>query len=369
MVIGNEAASLLCWRFLLCGNARRAEGMKTFKFAVLIFGAFALALTGCSKEESEQPESQQAAGQPSQQLDFNDQTVAVTVNGQEITNGEIAQESTRLMRQLGTGATPQQMESMKGVVRQQAVDNIINRILLEQSIEKEGIEITQDEIDQRISDVRSSFPSEEEMRNRLAMMGMTEEMFVDEMRTALRVEKLLAKHAPVAEVTEAEMKAFYEENPEQFQQPEQIRASHILFKVEPTDPEDVKAQKKAEAEGVLAELKQGGDFAQLATQHSACPSSQRGGDLGYFGRGRMVQPFEDAAFSLSVGEMTDVVETRFGYHIIKLTERQEGRSIPFEEAKDGLRNFLDGRNKQEKLQAYTDQLRAEALIQYKGTEG
>lgn len=338
--------------------------MKYSRLLVLLVVVTVVALLGCSKEEAKEPAAEQAQGGAAGTLDPADQTVALTVNGVEVTNGEVANEVNRLNQQVGR-MSPDQRGQMQGAMRQQAIDNLISRILLEQQIEKEGIEITQEEIGARMAEIRSTVGSEEDLKNRLAMMGMTLEGLEREMGTGLAVEKLIAEHAPVSEVTEADISAYYQDNPGQFEQPEMVKASHILIKSEPNDTEAMKQRARDEAESVLAELDAGADFAELAKVHSVCPSSERGGDLGFFQRGQMVEPFADAAFAMEVGETGGPVETQFGYHIIKVTDRQEARSIPLDEVKDQVRAMLEGQRQQEAMKTYTDQLRAAADIEYK----
>lgn len=339
--------------------------LKVLKIIVLMAAALTVAIAGCSKEEGEEPAAEQAQGQTTERLDPSDQTVAITVNGEEITEGQIAEEVTRLSKQFGGRMTPEQMGQMQGALSQQAKDNLISRILLRQKIEEENITVTQEEIDSRMAEVRAGLGSEADLANRLAMMGMTMEMLEQEMETGLAVEKLIARYAPTEEVTDSEVRTYYDENAERFQQPERVKASHILLKAEATDTDAAKALAREEAESVIAQLDQGADFAELARAHSACPSSQKGGDLGFFQRGQMVKPFEDAAFALDVGKVSGIVETQFGYHIIKVTDREGGRTVPFEEAKANIEAMLDGQRKQEAMKAYTDQLRTTADIQPK----
>jgi peptidyl-prolyl cis-trans isomerase C len=340
--------------------------MRVLRFSLVLIGILGLLLTGCANEEGgEQAEGGQGGSMPGSQAAPGDPTVAVVVNGTEITQGQIDQEVDRMVAQMGGQMSPQQLESMKGMLTQQATDNAINRVLLEDAIEAEGIEASQAEIDERMTEISSQFGSEEEMDNRLAMMGMTRETLMSEMGTAIKVEKLLAMKDTGSEVTDAQVKEYYESNPAQFEQPERIKASHILFGLDNGATPEARAEKKAEAERVLAELRQGGNFEELATQHSTCPSAQNGGDLGFFEKGRMVKPFEDAAFALDVGETSDLVETRFGFHIIKVMEREEARTIPFDEAGENIRGFLESRGKQDALKNYTETLRADANIEYK----
>jgi peptidyl-prolyl cis-trans isomerase C len=169
-------------------------------------------------------------------------------------------------------------------------------------------------------------------------------------------------------VTEEDAKKYYNENLREFQNELQVRASHILIKPD-TSNSDVpaelaKTQAKEKAEKLLQQVKQGADFAELAKANSACPSAPEGGDLKYFGKGRMVQPFETAAFALKVGQVSEVVETQFGYHIIKVTDSKEPSTTTFEQAKDSIMQKLTMAKKDELTKTYIDELKAKANIVY-----
>ena len=111
-------------------------------------------------------------------------------------------------------------------------------------------------------------------------------------------------------------------------------------------------------------MKQGVDFAAMAAQHSTCPSKDRGGDLGFFARGQMVKPFEDAAFAMKVGEISDVVETRFGFHVIKLTDRLPEKKISYEDARATIVDFIKSDKAVRAIEAYAQGLRQAATIEY-----
>jgi len=144
-----------------------------------------------------------------------------------------------------------------------------------------------------------------------------------------------------------------------------VHASHILIKPEAgPDPNKAKADAKTKAEDLLKQVRDGGDFAALAKQHSACPSAPKGGDLGSQPRGAWVKPFEDAAFATRAGEVSDVVETQFGYHIIKVSEHKQAGMMPFEQVKDRLMNGLKGQKQKEFFQQYTEGLKKDARIEY-----
>lgn len=147
-------------------------------------------------------------------------------------------------------------------------------------------------------------------------------------------EKLLKTHM-IAQfmmkisIPDDEVKKFYDDNPTQFIAPDSIRALHILIPSE------------QQAIDIIAEIKNGKSFEAAAKEFSVCPSNEKGGDLGYFSKGKMVPEFETAAFALSIDEMTEVpVQSQFGYHIIKLADRKESETIPYDVVKDSARNYL-----------------------------
>ena len=147
-------------------------------------------------------------------------------------------------------------------------------------------------------------------------------------------------------------------------QPERVRASHILLTVNKGDPDSLRTRKKTEAQRILGELKKGADFAEEARKFSDCPSKTQGGDLGYFERGRMVPEFEKTAFALKTGQMSGIVETQFGYHIIKVTDHAQASTVPFDQAKQDIEQYLTQQKKQQALTSYFDSLRSVSKIEY-----
>ncbi len=166
------------------------------------------------------------------------------------------------------------------------------------------------------------------------------------------------------DATDEESAEFYQQNPESFQTPESVTASHILIGFTPEDTDETKAEKKAQLESIKADLAAGASFEELAKANSTCPSGQQGGDLGTFPRGQMVPEFEAAAFIQPIGEVGDVVETQFGYHLIKTTDRSDADIRPLAEVKDQLASYLTGQKKQEALLAYIDELKSQADIEF-----
>ena len=140
-----------------------------------------------------------------------------------------------------------------------------------------------------------------------------------------------AQVANTTEATDAEVKDFYDKNPDRFKRAESVRASHILLMVDPKADEATKQQTRTKIDGILKRAKGGEDFAALAKENSQDGSAAQGGDLGYFPKEKMVPAFADVAFALKTGEISDVVTTQFGVHIIKVTDRKPAGTVPLEE--------------------------------------
>ncbi|MFH1279831.1 MAG: peptidylprolyl isomerase [Candidatus Eisenbacteria bacterium] len=289
----------------------------------------------------------------------------VTVNGQPITGGALEDEVARLFRQFGGQAPPSQVEQMKDALTQQARDNLVNKILLTEAANAQGVEISDDELNGILQTFRGRLGDEQAYRDYLTRLGLTEDEFLSEARNDMRIEKLLNGYADAANAPAAEeVAAFYEENPDQFRQEEQVRASHILLLFEEGDDDATKSEKRARIGKIHDDVMGGADFAAMATEHSGCPSAASGGDLGWFGRGRMVGPFEEAAFALQIGQVSDVVETQFGYHVIKVTDRKNAQAVPFEEVKGQIEEELLRQNRRALIDEYISTLQEKADIVY-----
>jgi peptidyl-prolyl cis-trans isomerase C len=331
-----------------------------------LVGILALVGAGCSKEKAGKDSS--GAGTVAGGKD--EGKMVAKVNGKKISESEVAKETQRLSMQMSAQMNPQQVQAAQGAIRKQAIDNMISRTLLDQAASKEGIKVAQADIDARISDIKKSFPTEQDFTARLGTMGMTPAEFQNEIETGMRFDALLAKHTPeVKAPTDDELKTFYDQHTSEFEQPEQLRASHILVTVNKDDPAQVKSEKLAKITKIRNDIKGGADFAQMATQYSDCPSKERGGDLGYFTKGQMVAPFDAAAWALKVGELSDIVTTDFGYHIIKVTDHKPAHTVTLDEAKQDITNYLQNQQKQAAVGNYIETLRADAKIEYGDTTG
>lgn len=220
-------------------------------------------------------------------------------------------------------------------------------------------------VEANISNLKKTrFKDEAEFQKALKEQGMTEKDLRELIRRNVVIDAYIEKTIiPKQTVTEAEIKTFYEKNPEAFTQPEQLRASHILITVDPKATADEKQKARAKIEDLLKQARAGADFSKLAQDNSSCPSSKQGGDLGYFGKGQMVKPFEDAAFALKPGEISGVVETQFGYHIIKTMEKKAPSKVALEEVKSKIEESLKRRKVGEAVNKTLEEARKKAKIE------
>ncbi|MBW1680254.1 MAG: peptidylprolyl isomerase [Deltaproteobacteria bacterium] len=287
---------------------------------------------------------------------------AALVNGTAITRAELEREMGRVvqgMRRLGRALDPSRVRELEGKV----LENLIDRELLFQQAGKKGIHVNDGDLAKAMKGLKKRFPKAEDFRRALARAGLTESDLKDQIRRGLTIKKLVEKEfADRMTVTGKEAEAYYKAHAESFKRPEEVRASHILAKVAPGAPDTEKTAARKRIEEVRKKLDQGEDFAALAKRYSQGPSSSKGGDLGYFSRGRMAKPFETAAFAMKPGQVSDLVETRFGYHLIKVTGRRPGGTVPFAEVKDKLVDFLRQKKLAGLLKDYVAQLKKEAQI-------
>ena len=249
------------------------------------------------------------------------------------------------------------------IVKHQILENLIDAEVLYQQSQKEGFKIDDQAINEQIETIKKRFPNEAAYKKSLEEMDLSEKEIRAQIQRGLAINQLLDTNVrPKITVTEEESKKYYNDNPSLFKQPEQVKASHILIKMAPNAEESIKIQARKKIETVQIKVRQGEDFGLLAKANSEGPSAQREGDLGYFRRGQMVKPFEDAAFALNVGEVSGIVETQFGYHLIKVTDKKLARTIPYKEVQLRLEQHLKKEKEKTAIQGYIENLKKSAKI-------
>jgi peptidyl-prolyl cis-trans isomerase C len=247
-----------------------------------------------------------------------------------------------------------------------AMEQLIARELLFQEAVARRINPDSAAVERAHDQVRGQFKTEKEWLDFLKMQGLDAQAFKTELRTRHAVEALLRAEAGrvPSEVPESEIKAYYAANPSQFQVGERAKVSHILIRVPPPGDAAAKAGARAKAEKVLARIKKGEDFGRVASEVSEDQgTAPQGGLLDPFTRGVMAPPFEEAAFTLKPGELSTVVETQFGYHILLLHERPPPFTEPLEQAHDRIRDQIVAAKRQNAINALLAGLRARGEVE------
>ncbi len=285
------------------------------------------------------------------------------VNGERISESQLETLMNGMSQQYDTQRAELSTDQQRQL-RDQAIDELITDEVLYQEAEKKEISVTKEQLKQQMETLKGRYPDEETYKSTIESAGFSEKSFKEYIRRNLIIQKLLQQEVESKiQIKEADLKQFYEENKAYFEMPEQIEARHILISTEGMETKDEKRQAFREAQTIKVKLDNGADFAQTAREESDGPSSSKGGSLGTFGRGSMVPAFEETAFTLEPGEISDVVETRFGYHIIQVTNTIEAGTVPFDQAKANIEQFLIQQKHQEIYNDYITQLREAADIQ------
>ena len=287
--------------------------------------------------------------------------IVARVNGEDIKSADLESAVKELEGRAGGPVPADQRDRVyRGVL-----DDMISYKLLQQEAKARKIAVPDAEIEAQVAQIRGQFQNEQQFQQALAAQKMTVQGIRDEARSGISVDKLVeAEVGSKSAVKPEAITDFYNKNLVKFQQGPRVRASHILISVPENADAAAKQAAKTKADGLLKDIKAGKDFATLAKENSGDPgSAQQGGDLGFFEPGQMVPQFDKVAFTLKPGEVSDVVETQFGYHIIKVVEKQNARLIPIDEAKPQIEQYLGQQNRQEQTEAFVSTLKAKAKIE------
>ena len=241
---------------------------------------------------------------------------------------------------------------------------MVEQELVAQAAEEVGIEADPAEVDEQVQELRDVFDSDEQFRMKLQADGYTEETYRRHIGRMIAAKIYLDRvRADASDVRDAEVETFYDENEYRLTLPEQVRVRHILLTWKPMGTQDDRAAVREQMQPILERARAGEDFAALAREFSEDSGTKAyGGDTGLFPRGTMVAPFEEVAFSLDEGEISDPVDTVYGVHIVKLEERQEPRLLPLDEVREQLRDYVRDEKMEAAVRDRIDALRADADV-------
>lgn len=238
---------------------------------------------------------------------------------------------------------------MVKAVGDQALDYLITQKIIELEAKKQNITVTDEDINKELEKVYEAYGGETIFKQNLELSGHSLDEYKEELALTIKAKKLVE---PRIEITEEEMKAYFDEHKDEFAQEQQVHARHILV-----DDENL-------AREIYEKLKKGEDFAELAKQYSTDTATKdNGGDLGFFGKGEMVEEFEKVAFSLKVGEISSPVKTEYGYHIIKVEEKKEAQEPNYENSKKKIKDILFDQKFQEEYYSWIQELYSQYEIE------
>ncbi|MFB6347571.1 MAG: peptidylprolyl isomerase [bacterium] len=332
---------------------------RSFAILLLVSLFSVTMIVGCGQNESTNAESQNQENQTSQS------NIALKVGSETLTKAEFNKQldqkiqqfkqRPRMKQQLQKLPEKQQKQQMKRIrsrMKQQMARRLETKLLLNHHMKKAGISVSDEEVQKRIDELKKSQPQLQQM---LKQQGRSIEDLKDRIRKQLKIQNFVEERVGEIEVTEEEARKYYQNNKQEFSQKEQVKARHILVK-------DTSATGRQKAQDLKNRLDQGEDFGKVAREESEGPSARKDGSLGYITRDKMVKPFSESAFSLGVGEISDPVKTRYGWHLIKVTDRKEASQQSYESVSDTIVERVKQKKKKEKFQQILKQLKEETKI-------
>jgi peptidyl-prolyl cis-trans isomerase C len=302
----------------------------------------------------------QASAPPTQDLN----PAVLEVNGEKIYAAQISMVMSNIQAQLsGQGEQPdnQQLVSM-------ATQRVVEQKLLAQEARREGIQADELRVAEMMKQLEQQSGGRAGLESTLATRGSNIEQIEELVREMdLSRSYIAAKIIPTVSVADEELTAFYEENPESFRVPERVHARHIICAATADANEADAAAARAKAEAARERAIAGEDFAELAREISEGPTAERGGDLGFFPHSMMEPAFADAAFALEPGQISEVVRSNYGFHVIKVEEKRPAGIAPLDEVKEQARMAMEQRKAgaavEEKLKALSESAEVKPLLQ------
>lgn len=331
--------------------------------------------SGCGRSETGAEDRRESAdadaspaatgeGQEAPAINLDANTALARVNGEDIIFSDLQKEVEQLVMNLPQMPSSDMLEKQMPSIMQRVLDGMISEQLLKEALAAEQISVPDSDVVKQLRQIASRMPEGKKLSEVLAERGSSLEEFQARLKEGMATRKLIEmKTEEKIEASSEEVESFYSDNAAKFSIPETASAHHILIGFRPEDSEEVKQSKLEEIKDIREQILSGADFEELAREHSSGPSAVRGGDLGRFPRGQMLPAFDQAVFSQPIGEIGEPIETRFGYHIVRVDERAPGRTIPLEEARADIETYLTDKKRQQALNDYLQELRAAADVE------
>lgn len=309
---------------------------------------------------------------PAKKLNLPD--VVAQVNGVEVASNHVNFEFNRVVRENPEPLTAEQKKALASKI----IDSEVVRELVYQNAKEAGTTFDKKEVEESFQLLKKQFPEQKEWQQLLDERGITEDTLRHSIEMDLMARKFLeGKVQGKIKITDAQVKNFYEENKERFRRPESYRSQHIFIAYVPADKrakmsrdelrekaQDLRKDAQKRMGKVTAELEAGGDFSALAKKYSEdAGSSEKGGDLGFVYKGMLDKSFDDAVAGLKPGETSKVIETPYGFHVIKLNETKPAETAPFDDVKKPIQNYLFTEEAKKIVESNINLMRKQAKIE------
>ena len=245
-------------------------------------------------------------------------------------------------------------------LREKALQYLINRELLYYQAKKKGIKIPKEQIDKLMKELEQQYKSKENLEKMLKDTGISLKEFRHELEKRLMIDKLIKEYVEV-NLADEELRQYYEKNKYKFKEPESLKVRYIYVKVDPSKPKGRQIAKER-AEKAYKEIMEGKDFGDVAYRYSDDLSRIKGGEIGFVHKGRFEPKIEEEIYKLKKGEVSKIIETTMGFHIIKVEDKRPERLVPFEEIKDKLRNELVEKIRKERFDALIEDAKKDLKV-------
>lgn len=291
--------------------------------------------------------------------------IVALVNNQVITLSEVEEMGKPLLDRVRQTASPAEREERLKKSRREVLDHLIESKLLEEEMRKRKIEVPDRDVDAAINDIlKTSKLTEDELKKVLAREGTTFFAYRQKVRQELGKMRLITREIKSKIVIEEEeLRKRYQENLEKYSEPLEIKIQQVFFPIPENAPKDKVAAVKREALTILERAREGDDFTQLAKAYSRGPGANDGGVLGYFKRKDLVREVGEAGFKLKPGEISDLVRSPAGFHILKVLDRRGGELHPFAEVQNQVREEAMQEESEKKFNAWMKDLKSKAYIE------
>jgi len=341
---------------------------KVFVFFV-VFGLTLAAVTGCEKKEEEETTGadQGMTGQTMDPMgtmgDMGGNPVWVKVNDEEIHRSRVMEEMERVKREVSGQMDPSQMQQMEPMIKYMAMQRVVDREVLEQAVEEQDVQADPEAVQAEIDKLKSQYPSEEMFQQFLAQAGVSEDDFKQEIQNIVKFNAYIEGKVEAEQPTEQEIQEVYEANKEMLKEPEQAEVQQIYFATSPGAGEAEKQEKLAAAKEAAEKAQGGAQFDTLVQEYSDSPEKAEGGKKTY-PKGQMPGDFDEVVFAMEAGQVSEPIETPMGYYVVKVVEIKDERTIPLEEVKEDISNYLLEEKKKREVYTVIQQLKEEADIEW-----